>query len=69
MKNECFGVALTVTGGAVAAFFLVLSYFSRAAYLNGFAGGFDAARARIARALKAVNDRKLGEDLMREFDR
>jgi len=69
MKNECFNVALTITGGAVATFFLVLGYFTRTAYLNGFAEGFTAARERFERLLRAAKAKDLLKDLLQEFER
>jgi hypothetical protein len=53
------GVGITVAAGAVVAFFAVLGYFTRAAYLNGFAAGFTAARARFKRIIDAANAREI----------
>ena len=68
MQNACLNVAIIITSGAVAAFFAVVSFFTRGAYFRGYAAGFTDARERIARALKLINDRKLTRDLLREFD-
>ena len=64
MKNECFNVAVTITFGAVVAFFACLGYFTRAAYLNGFADGFTSARERF----KRIIDKTKTRDVFREFE-
>jgi len=69
MKNECMMTAITITSGAVLAFFAALGYFARSAYLNGFAAGFTEARERFARVLKVAGDRKLYREILSEFER
>ena len=64
MKNECFNVALVTSAGAVIAFFACLGYFTRAAYLSGFAEGFTAARDRFKRIIKKANAR----DIFKAFE-
>ena len=68
MKNECMNVAVTITAGAVVAFFAVLSYVTRAAYFNGFAEGFDAARERFKRILHRANARKILDEFENDID-
>ena len=68
-ENPCFWSAVTVTGGAVAVFFLLLARVTRTAYLAGFAAGFTEARARFERVVKAVKDRKIRAAMIEELER
>lgn len=54
MQNHCLNTAVIITTGAVFVFFAVIGYFTRAAYLNGFAAGFTAARERFKRIITAA---------------
>jgi hypothetical protein len=69
LKNACFNVAVTITAGAVVAFFACLGYFTRAAFLNGFADGFNAARERFRKILDAANARDVYEKFRDEIDK
>ncbi len=64
MKNECFNVAAIMTAGCVAVFFSVLGYFTRAAYLQGFAAGFTAARERFKKVIDAAH----AADIFKRFE-
>ncbi|MHC4155351.1 MAG: hypothetical protein ACYST6_10585 [Planctomycetota bacterium] len=68
MQNPCFNTAIIITAGAVVAFFSVLGYFTRAAYYNGFAAGFDAARERFKRIIHAAGVRDVFERFEDDID-
>ncbi len=69
MKNECLNVAAIMTFGGVIAFFSALGYFTRAAYLNGFAAGFTEARARFLKVIKAAKAEKLFKSILADLER
>lgn len=69
MNNPCLNVAVIITTGAVTAFFAVISYLTRGAYLNGYAAGFGDARERFERLLRAAGARDLYKGIIQEFER
>lgn len=68
MQNACLNVAIIITTGAAVAVVAVLGYFSRAAYLNGFASGFNAARERFKKIIKAANAHDIYKKFRDEID-
>ena len=68
MNNPCLNVSVMITVGAVVAFFSCLGYFTRAAYYNGFADGFTAARERFKRIIRKTKTRDIFEKFESEID-
>jgi hypothetical protein len=60
--------AIVVVSGAVIAFAAAIGYFTRAAYHDGFAAGFAAARARFEKIIKIAKAEKLFRGLLDETE-